>query len=56
MTGLIRLHELAKARGDGLRPELLALLRRRSAIETNPAVVELATARGERCAGPPPSP
>jgi hypothetical protein len=55
MSGLIRLHELATARGDGLRPELLALLRRRSAIENDPAVIELATARDERSAGLPPT-
>jgi hypothetical protein len=54
MTIVIRMHELAMARGDGLRPELLALLRRRAAIENDPAITELDAIRGGLCAGPPP--
>lgn len=55
MTMMMRMHELATARGDGLRPELLALLRRRAAIENDPAIRELATVEGGQCAGPPPT-
>lgn len=31
MNGFLRFHEIAALRGDGLRPELLALLRQRRA-------------------------
>lgn len=31
MNGFLRFHEIAAQRGDGLRPELLALLQRRRA-------------------------
>lgn len=41
MLGMLSLDRLAAARGDGLRPELRALLERRAAIETGPAVVAL---------------
>ncbi|MCT7375287.1 hypothetical protein [Chelativorans salis] len=41
-----RLHHMAATRGDGLRPELLALLRHRTAIEANPKVVEIGTQAG----------
>ncbi|WP_163271916.1 hypothetical protein [Chelativorans alearense] len=46
-----RLHQLAAPRGDGLRPELLALLRHRTAIEANPKMAEIG-----RQAGPSPIP
>ncbi|WP_159585999.1 hypothetical protein [Chelativorans xinjiangense] len=51
MSPFERLHQLAAPRGDGLRPELLALLRHRTAIEANPKVAEIG-----RQAGPSPMP
>lgn len=36
-----RLHRLAAPRGDGLHPELAALLHRRAAIAADPTVIEI---------------
>jgi len=57
MLPLTGLHSLASARGDGLRPELLALLRERENMTAqNPNVVDLEHHRdtGPAQAGPNP--
>jgi hypothetical protein len=41
MNGLTRLHTIATARGDGLRPELLALFQRQHETARHPKVVVL---------------
>ena len=41
MNGLTRLHAIAAARGDGLRPELLALFQRQYETARHPNVVVL---------------
>lgn len=54
MSMLLALHELARARGDGLAPALHDLLSRRARlIENNPFVVQLPT--GLVQAGPHPA-
>lgn len=54
MLGLTNLHQIAAARGDGLRPELLELLQR--AAQAAPNVVQLDQYRsdGMQQAGPVP--
>lgn len=54
MLHLTRLHRLAAARGDGLRPELLALLDRHQ--ENNTTDLNLAVIHGETIAGAHPQP
>ena len=45
---LLRLHELIASTGDGLHPDLVRLFEERTAIETDPRIVDL----GERRAAP----
>lgn len=58
MAGLVALHRLAAARGDGLHPRLLALLEERARLNADPRVVRLDAARhtGFVQAGPCPRP
>lgn len=53
MFGYMNLHAIAAARGDGLKPELLALLERRRGIALPSNVVALPLER--QWAGPGPS-
>ncbi len=46
MNGLMRLHTIAAARGDGLRPELVALFRKSAnAIGADPKIEQLSSYR-----------
>lgn len=54
MRGLTGLHSLAAPRGDGLAPQLLALLERRALIE-RAALARIGNADGFEQAGPNPS-
>ena len=58
MAGMIALHRLAAARGDGLHPLLLALFEERARLDADPSVVRLDAARdaGFVQAGPCPRP
>jgi hypothetical protein len=58
MSAMLALHAIAKARGDGLHPALLAVLERRHAIlSAGPAVEDIAQRRADAHiqAGPYPS-
>lgn len=48
MDGLIALHRIAAARGDGLRPELLHLLVSRQGEAAQPNVTDIAAYRNDR--------
>lgn len=54
MLGLNGLHRLAAPRGDGLAPELLALLERRALVDQS-AAGHIGRAHGFEQAGPNPS-
>lgn len=59
MSGLLNLHHIAAARGDGLHPKLLELLQQRAVIEApDSSVVELCRLQdgGFIQAGPSPQP
>lgn len=53
MNGMTRLHAIAAMRGDGLRPELLALFEQRQQVSLQPNVIELKP-HNRDCAGPGP--
>jgi hypothetical protein len=56
MLDFLALHQIAAARGDGLRPELHQLFQRRSMTETDAKVEDLASWREAPvpAGGPPP--
>lgn len=56
MNGLTRLHMIAAARGDGLRPELLALLRRCDQAGADKKIETLASYRSDAPVQAGPSP
>lgn len=54
---LLGFHAMAAAQGDGLRPELRALMERRQALENDARIADLAGLRGDTVqAGPNPAP
>ncbi|MGQ2906807.1 MAG: hypothetical protein ACT6QU_02520 [Aliihoeflea sp.] len=54
---LLGFHAMAAARGDGLHPELRALMGRRQALEADERIADLADVRGDTVqAGPNPTP
>jgi hypothetical protein len=59
MTLLLKLHEIAAQRGDGLRPELLEAMRRearaQAVAELGPLAVALPSAPDDLCSGAPAS-
>jgi hypothetical protein len=52
---LLRLHELACTRGDGLHPDLLRVYEQRARIEADPGVVRLSEHGLPEQAGPSPA-
>ncbi len=54
---LLGFHALAERHGDGLHPELRALMERRQALENDARIADLAGLRGDTVqAGPNPAP
>lgn len=54
---LLGFHAMAAAQGDGLHPELRALMERRQALENDARIADLAGLRGDTVqAGPNPTP